>query len=362
MYNGIKWRSWLSTYLDRVRYNIVGNWTTSTTFINIDAYTSLQNLLYRIYIHPANYSVDTYATSQTIIIALDRVEFRSALSTFSTNNLAHRARPYTRKKKVGKKINKSDEEEINTLESSRFARSKKKKERKKEKKGRREIGGSSKKELEPSFIRLANLWRRESGTCALGEIGGEIYRCINIDIGAQMTVYVGALAPRFGSTRRWIRILSGIRMHRGVVVDDDDDDDEWLRRDSPPPLPPPPLSPLRPCDRAQLPCNRDSRTAIIIALALSSAATSIYNARLGRCWPPSTDGWKEKGANRNNSPAGWTRVSVESSAARHGKIRSIKDHIVPWFYNQRSDLVTRLRLEPVNLERIFFSCQRRGGG
>ena len=134
MYNGIKWRSWLSTYLDRVRYNIVGNWTTSTTFINIDAYTSLQNLLYRIYIHPANYSVDTYATSQTIIIALDRVEFRSALSTFSTNNLAHRARPYTRKKKVGKKINKSDAEEINTLESSRFARSKKKKERKKEKK------------------------------------------------------------------------------------------------------------------------------------------------------------------------------------------------------------------------------------
>lgn len=62
MYNGIKWRSWLSTYLDRVRYNIVGNWTTSTTFINIDAYTSLQNLLYRI--HPANYSVDTDATSQ----------------------------------------------------------------------------------------------------------------------------------------------------------------------------------------------------------------------------------------------------------------------------------------------------------
>lgn len=46
---------------------------------------------------------------------------------------------------------------------------------------------------------------------------------------------------------------------------------------------------------------------------------------------------------------------MESSAARHGKIRSIKDHIVPWFYNQRSDLVTRLRLEPVNLERIFFS-------
>lgn len=64
--------------------------------------------------------------------------------------------------------------------------------------------------------------------------------------------------------------------------DDDDDNDEWLRRDSPPPPPPPP------CDRAQLPCNRDSRTAIIIALALSSAATSIYNARLGRCWPPST--------------------------------------------------------------------------
>lgn len=41
--------------------------------------------------------------------------------------------------------------------------------------------------------------------------------------------------------------------------------------------------------------------------------------------------------------------------ARHGKIRSINEHIVRRFYNQRCDLVTRLRLEPVNQERIFFS-------
>lgn len=44
---------------------------------------------------------------------------------------------------------------------------------------------------------------------------------------------------------------------------------------------------------------------------------------------------------------------------------SIKDHIVRRFYNQRCDLVTRLRFEPVNLERGFLLFEwfvSKGGG
>lgn len=152
-----------------------------------------------------------------------------------------------------------------------------------------------------------------------------------------MTVYVGAFVHSF---RRYVYVggshsLSSIRdawMHRC----------RWTKRVATSRRAEPGSTLLVRAN--QLPCNRDSRTAIIIAFALSSAATSIYNHAIPML--VAVNG-KEKGANRNNSRVRvairWigVRVFVERAHMNDcGKSRLHQDHIVRWFYNQRRGFVT----------------------